>query len=496
MRGKVILKVVDGLGKGQEFTFTEHDVFIFGRDPDCHTKLPDDDLTASRHHFVLEVNPPDARLRDLGSLNGTYVNGKKFGGRPEWQSPEEGARSHSPEVDLHNGDRIRVGVTEFLVSIKETAICNGCGIEIPDAFKSVCRNDSGGFTCPQCSSRGSETLLAQDDEQVFESYEQYGLTGRREADNRELDWLRESYPDQSQSHPVEAVAAMLLRKYKEHRKPAGFAGNKDLPGYKIGKMLGRGGMGEVYLAERQADGAQVAVKIMLPKAAVDARARDAFLREIETTKNLHHSNLVRLFDYGSSGRGFYFVMELCTGGSIDDFTRARGGHLSLGETSRIVLQVLDALAYVHQQGFVHRDIKPQNIMLANGGLAKLGDLGLAKSFDKAGFSGMTLTGSAGGTPLYMPKEQVINFKYVKPVSDVWSIAATMYFLLTGHSPYEVNKGQSPLEAVLKAKIIPIEKELPDFPSSVASVVDRALSVRPEDRYPTAMEFLTALRGAL
>jgi eukaryotic-like serine/threonine-protein kinase len=497
MRGKVILEVIHGIHKGKVFAFTEHDVFVFGRDPECHAKLPDDDRTASRHHFVLEVNPPDVRLRDLGSLNGTYINERKFGGRPEWQSPEEADRSHIPEVDLRDGDRLRVGDTEFLVSVEASAICIGCGIEIPEAFKSVCRSHSGDYICPQCCAQAPETVFAPNSEKVLDVAGQ--LVGTVYGEDRasgELDWRSESIPGSAQSVPIQAVADMLLKKYKKTPERRETGKNGEIPGYRIGRILGQGGMGTVFLAERQSDGAQVAVKVMLSKVAVDAHSREVFLREIETTKNLRHPNIVQLLDYGSAGPGFYFVMEFCEGGSVDDLRTARGGRLSLEETGSIMLQVLEALAFVHQQGFVHRDIKPQNIMLTRNGIAKLGDLGLAKNFEKAGFSGMTLTGSAGGTPLYMPKEQVINFKYVKPVSDVWSLAATMYSMLTGSSPYVIEKGQAPLEAVLKARTIPLGERLPSLPNRLIAVLDRAMALKPENRYQTAVEFLMELRQAL
>src|SRR5688500_19595362 len=114
MPAKVILKVVSGPIEGKTFSFTSHDTFLFGRHGTCHARLPNDPLV-SRHNFILEVNPPDLRLRDLGSLNGTIVNGVKHGGRAPDERPQEAAKRHYPEVDLKNGDRITVGNTTIEV---------------------------------------------------------------------------------------------------------------------------------------------------------------------------------------------------------------------------------------------------------------------------------------------------------------------------------------------------------------------------------------------
>src|SRR5437870_5938218 len=118
MPARVTLKVTAGPLAGRVFSYDRHDTFLFGRSPDCHAELSADDTTASRHHFLLEVNPPEARLRDLGSLNGTHVNGVKHGGRGRQESPEEAAQRKRPEVDLRDGDRIRVGATVFDVAVE------------------------------------------------------------------------------------------------------------------------------------------------------------------------------------------------------------------------------------------------------------------------------------------------------------------------------------------------------------------------------------------
>ena len=172
--------------------------------------------------------------------------------------------------------------------------------------------------------------------------------------------------------------------------------------------------------------------------------------------------------------------------------------MPLEEVGPLMVQALDGLAYAHKNGLVHRDLKPANIML--GGtpdqrLAKIADLGLAKNFQQAGFSGMTMTGHCAGTPAFMPREQVTNFKYVKPASDVWSAAATLYFLLTGAFPRDFERGDDPMEVILRGSIIPIDRRC-SCPSKVAKVINTALSNDVADRYEDAGEFHKALRRAM
>ena len=268
-------------------------------------------------------------------------------------------------------------------------------------------------------------------------------------------------------------------------------------GYRLGKKLGVGGMGAVYLAERLKDGHLAAVKVMLAKVAVDEKAREGFQREIEVLKELRHPHIVDLIEHGSAGSAFYFVMELCRGGSLMDLLEKRGKVMSVAEAGPLMLEVLDGLGHAHARGYVHRDLKPANILLADEGRgAKVSDFGFAKSFDKAGLSGMTQTGTTAGTWPFMPREQLINFKYVKPVSDVWSIGATLYYMLTGALPRDMPMGRDPIDIVLENRIVPVRDRGRSVPDRVAEVVDRSVAAKATDRYPSAVEFRQALAAAI
>ena len=148
---------------------------------------------------------------------------------------------------------------------------------------------------------------------------------------------------------------------------------------------------------------------------------------------------------------------------------------------------------------MHRDLKPHNLLLSGREgkwTAKPGDFGMAKSFAQAGLSGMTVTGNVGGTPAYMPREQVINFRQVKPVTDVRSLGATFYGMLTGQLPRDFPRGVDPMEVVLGGRIVPIHERDAGIPKKLAEVIDRSLAVNPKDRWQDAAQMHHALGKAL
>jgi serine/threonine protein kinase len=206
-----------------------------------------------------------------------------------------------------------------------------------------------------------------------------------------------------------------------------------------------------------------------------------------------------LITSGAVENAFYFVGEYCSGGSLSDLASRQGGRVSLQVLAPVMLQCLEGLAHAHRHGFVHRDIKPANILLhqqQRGWAAKLSDFGLAKQFELAGFSGMTLTGAVGGTCDYMPREQLTDFKNVVPSSDVWSTGATFYRVLIGACARPCPEGRNPMEVVLRDEHVPIRQRDPGLPSTLAHVIDKALAVDAADRYRDAGQMLDALQDAL
>ncbi|MET9375179.1 protein kinase [Streptomyces sp. NPDC002992] len=446
----VTLTLVEGRLTPDRYVFDERTTCVVGRGKDCALRLPSDEHhdTVSRHHCLLDINPPDIRVRDFGSLNGTYVNGKRIGRREEHQTPQEGAATPFPEHDLADGDEIRIGETVFRVGVTaphtlplaRCAHCDGPA-EDPDG------NRAGDHLCTDC--RAEPAALA----------------------GRLLDLAGPGRPDLA-----------------------------PLAGHVLLRELGRGGMGAVYLARHEPTGREVALKVMLPKVAANTGARDRFLREAEITRSLRHPNIATLYDSGFADGTFYLTTEYCTGGSLDRLLRRRRRPLPVAEAVPIALQVLDGLDHAHRQGVVHRDLSPSNILLhenADGSTtAKAGDFGIAKAFDQAGLSGLTRTGTTAGKPHFMPRRQVIDFKKAPPAVDVWALAACLYQTLTGRTPRDFPRDKDPWQIVLQSPAVPIRRREPDIPGALADVIDHALRERPRIGFSTAAELSEALRAAV
>ena len=452
MSSKVTLTITSGNLKGQEFIFDTRTTCILGRAKDCYPKIPDDEKhrTISRYHCLLDINPPDIRVRDFGSKNGTFVNGKKIGQREAHQTPEEAAQIQFPEYDLQGGDEFTLSDTSFRV---------GVALD-PEIVKTIQHQ-----TPPVIPS--------------------------------------------NQANLWEMLQAFLL-KAVANESNIGVLGD-----YVLLKELGRGGFSLVYLARHKRTNEQVALKVMLPKVAANQRAVNWFLREVENMKVLKHPNVVELKEFGYADETFFFTMEYCDGGSVVDLMEKRGfSTLPIGEAVAIILQVLDGLTYTHNaeipnvrladgsfakgRGLIHRDLKPGNIFLANVGgkqVAKIGDYGLAKAFDQAGLSGQTMTGNVVGTPYFMPRQQVIDYKYAKPEVDVWAAAACLYVMITGKFPRNF-VGIDPFRAVLDTAAVPVRDRTPAIPKPLANVIDRALIDNPEIYYKSAAEFKQALFNSI
>lgn len=507
MPPRVNLKVTQGKLMGSELLFESHTTCMIGRAKDCNVRLPDDQdhKAVSRHHCLVEINPPDARIRDLGSLNGTFVNGERIGKREKGQSPEEGARLVFPEYDLKQGDEIKVGNTVYRVDVHIPTLCVECRVEIPEDKRDQARISGEVYQCEECRGKAEIAKRREPPREKPKLCVHCGKDVSREIGaNRQGDFLCAA----CKTNPL-AILEMLLK-----LADAGKGKLADIQGYKIVKELGRGGMGAVYLARHEATGEQVALKVMLPSVPVTPYSRDVFLREVEICKCLMHSNVVRLRDSGCSDGTFYFTLEFCDSGSVDMLMRQRGGRLPVEEAVGIILQVLDGLEYAHsapvnvklqdgrtlqQTGVVHRDMKPANIFLTSSGgarVAKVADFGLAKSFEAAGLSGMTATGSAAGSPWFMPRQQVINFLYAKPDVDVWAIAASLYNMLTGRFPRDFPAGKDPWRVVLESAPVSIRKHLPSIPAKLAGVIDHALIDHPEIPIKTAAELKRQLQEAI
>jgi serine/threonine-protein kinase len=259
--------------------------------------------------------------------------------------------------------------------------------------------------------------------------------------------------------------------------------------YRVLRKLGGGGMADVYLCEDRTLGRQVALKVLLQRYLGDATFVERFRREAKAAAGLNQANLVSIYDWGELDGTYYIVMEYVEGETLKDYIR-RQGRLSGNEAVRVSLQLLAALEFAHRNGIVHRDIKPQNVMLDREGNVKVTDFGIAR----AGDSGMTEAGSILGTAQYLAPEQAQG-QPVDMRSDLYSVGIVLYEMLTGTVPF---KGDSAVTVALKHvnEIAPEPSQLvPGMPYALNQIVLKAMAKSPADRYQSAAQFSRDLRSA-
>lgn len=268
-----------------------------------------------------------------------------------------------------------------------------------------------------------------------------------------------------------------------------------LPGYELLESLGEGSMGVVYRAEQKATGRQVAVKLIIPRQTAAGNATQLFIREASVMARLDHPHIVRCFEFGFAAGQFFLVMERVPTVSLESVLKGRSAAASIRIPCAITCKVLNALEYAHRLSVVHRDIKPDNVLLTRSGQkldAKLADFGLAKNFENAGFSELTREGDIRGTMAYMPPEQVVDCRYARPAADIYSVGATLYRFLTGEYPIDFGS-RNKLAAILEDEPVPIRDRRKDVPEGLSAIVHRALAKDPGERYQSAEEFERALR---
>jgi serine/threonine-protein kinase len=260
--------------------------------------------------------------------------------------------------------------------------------------------------------------------------------------------------------------------------------------YRVLRKLGGGGMADVYLCEDLTLGRRVALKVLLQRFLGDPTFVERFRREAKAAAGLNHPNLVSIYDWGEVDGTYYIVMEYVEGETLKDLVR-RQGRLGGNDAVRLGLQLLAAIEFAHRAGIVHRDIKPQNVMLDRNGNVKVMDFGIAR----AGDSGMTEAGSILGTAQYLAPEQARGLP-VDERSDLYSVGIVLYEMLTGTVPF---RGDSAVTVALKhvSEMAPEPAQLvPGMPYSLNQIVMKSIAKDPDLRYQSADQFARDLRSAL
>ncbi|MCH7682787.1 MAG: protein kinase [Gemmatimonadetes bacterium] len=257
--------------------------------------------------------------------------------------------------------------------------------------------------------------------------------------------------------------------------------------YAVEREIGAGGMATVYLAQDLKHDRQVAVKVLRPDLAA-AMGADRFLREIKIAAQLHHPHILPLYDSGEADDFLYYVMPYIEGESLRE-KLTREGELPIAEAVKILREVADALVSAHKHGVVHRDIKPDNIMLSENH-ALVTDFGVAKAVSEAtGGQALTTAGVAIGTPAYMAPEQAAAEPHIDHRADIYSLGVLAYELLTGRPPFTGATQQMVLAAHVSQAPEPVTNHRPAVPAELAQVVMRCLEKKPADRWQSAAELL-------
>ena len=421
----LVLRVISGPHTGLTQTFRDANKVLVGRSRTVPVALSEDRLL-SREHFQIEIDPPVCSLKDLGSKNGTRVNGLRV-----------------EKSLLRDGDVITVGQTGIEVIVvadqKEglTGLqCPGCGKSAPPNLPEG--DMFGHWLCPDCVVR------------------------------------RISFP-------------------RTHRD------------YLIEKSLGRGGMGEVFLAHQLSTNKPVAIKMMVPTSNAPEKAKEYFRREMMVLKDLLmsggqcHPNVVAFYEMFEIEGQFQLVMEYVPGKNALEWMSNFKEATPTTSVVRIARLLLSGLEYSHGKGYVHRDIKPSNLLIhgpVERPKVKLSDIGLAKSYrDNSGFVALTTLGDTGGSLGFISPDHIHEFRDLKASADVYSVGATLYYMLTRDYPFmnfDPYRRDS-YEKILEDPPIPLRARRPDAPEGLERVIAKALAKKPRDRWKSAKEMNNALR---
>ncbi len=433
----VVLKVTLGPHSGQEYQIDRPDTFTVGRSTHAQFAMTQD-LVLSRKHFQVEHKPPLCHLIDLGSTNGTKVNGLRV-----------------THVALREGDVITAGDSAFIVHFTEDskdtqdfAGCAGCGARIPIGARG--------------SRATSEVILPDAQGSV---------------------WLCQECQARRLKYPKTAAD------------------------YLIEEWIGGGGMGEVFRARQLSQNRPVAIKMMSTNSAIGTKARSYFVREIDALRKMlempggrsHHS-IVSFYEIYEVDSQFQLVMEYVDGKNAHDWVNGLDGPLPIASAASIGRHLMQALEFAHMRGYVHRDVKPSNLLVfgpVHRPRVKLTDFGLAKSFaETEGLTTVTRQGDIGGSIGFISPEHIRQFSEIREPADIYSAGATLFFLLTGKYPYLGFDPRQPdsYQMILQHPPLPLRAFRPDAPEGMERILLKALQKQPRDRWKSAGAMASALRA--
>ncbi|HWT83508.1 MAG TPA: FHA domain-containing serine/threonine-protein kinase [Candidatus Methylomirabilis sp.] len=440
----IVLRVISGPHEGQEYQINRSGSFIVGRASRAAFPMTAD-LTLSREHFQLENFPPLCHLVDLGSTNGTKVNGLRV-----------------ERVLLREGDLVAAGGSTFAVHypgdggdarLRDT--CAGCGVQLENGV-------------PFTSTKPEEVTSV--------------LTA-----------------------PRSLISSLLCADCEARRQQF----PETSPDYLIEEVIGEGGMGTVYRARQISRNRRVAIKMMIANSTAGEKALNYFHREIHALRDMLmpggkcHPGIVEFYELFQIEGHFQLVMEYVDGKNALDWVRALKQPMPIAAAALIGQDLLSALHFAHSKGYVHRDIKPTNLLVmgpVHRPRVKLSDFGLAKSMvdNSSVFSNLTRQGDVGGSVGFLSPEHIRQFGEVREPADIYCAGATLFYLLTEKYPYlgfDPGRPDS-YEMILDHPPVPLRAYRPDAPEGLEQILLKALRKRPHSRWKSAESMWQALRAFL
>lgn len=256
--------------------------------------------------------------------------------------------------------------------------------------------------------------------------------------------------------------------------------------FQLVRRVGHGAMGHVYLATQLSLGRKVAVKVLYRNIAANKVFLRRFTREARLMARLSHPHVVQCYSFGKSHGRYYLAMEFVDGHTALEWM-LRKGKFRVGDALHVALAVAHALEYLHGFNLVHRDVKPDNVLIGRDGTIKLADLGLTRKI--ADDMALTQTGHGAGTPVYMPPEQARNAKYADHRSDLYALGCMLYQLLTAELPFLGDGVLEIIMAKMEGRYTPARRHNPEVPAQLDQIIARLLAPHPEDRYQTTLELI-------
>lgn len=490
MPPKVTLTITSGNLTGQKLAYDYRVVRVLGRARDCEPRLPEtrNPPKMSRYHCLLDITPPEIRLRDLGSLNGTVINGKRLGGRAK--SSEDTSDGWSPNVQrLYNGDEIRISDVVIRVDVRAPAYCQCCGVEIP---KSSLRDndDTQMVVCNRCdpSVRAGAGSLTDcpicDKQNAFEAPPMRG--GIRVC-------------EQCTQEPAK-IARHLVSKARRDSS----ATLAVLRGMQVMAEIDRDEWGGAYLMRDPSGGPPVTMRVIVPAVDCTPKTADRVLENVRPARMIHHDAMLQQLGSGFADGVFFFLSESMDGVTLREHLDASEAPMDVQKAAAITAEILDVLDLAHTLGYpgleaggdastiregtilVHRWLSPKSIVLGSDEAVKLTDLGILAALDQEGLLGSVWSGTLSEEwPRYMARQRVLDFAMPTPSTDVWAATACLYEMLTGCPPREFSSRRDPWQIVLQNDPVPVRDRNPTVPERLAQLIDQTLLDRPALLYKSA-----------